>query len=352
MKDSKELKNQELIDYLEQLEMEIQEKDYQLEQKDKIVSEMKQSIQMLLSKNSEMQEELQKALSQIQSQAEIIKSQNDKIETMSESDLQLKEAEKKLEIVESINQSLDKKIDEAKSQMHQAELAIKESKEQEKYVKQQRKNMQEIIDDSVAFRTEKARNKLELKYKAVHSILIIYGIAMTIIVGIRNRLIVNDIIEAWRFIVEGINNISKLFIGIAQKVALISQYCPAGIEKTVSRIVFVLIIILEIVIGGIVGYKVGKQFVKWFKKRMGDRWSLIALMIDFVLIIIGCDVLKKYVGVNLVLAVAINYLGYVMIRGIVGAKDKSMRNVILVYSGGIVVIVAVAAVVIGSFVNR
>jgi hypothetical protein len=41
-----------------------------------------------------------------------------------------------------------------------------------------------------------------------------------------------------------------------------------------------------------------------------------------------------------------------MVRAIVGAKDKNTRNVILVYVGGVVAIVAVAAVVIGSFMNR
>ena len=212
--------------------------------------------------------------------------------------------------------------------------------------------MQEIIDDSVAFRTEKVRNKLELKYKVVQSILIIYGIAMTTIVGIKNRLIANDFIESWHFIVQGSINLSKLAMGLAEKVAFVSQYCPVEIEKAVSRIVFFLIIILEIVIVGSVGYKVGKQFVRWFKNRMGDRWSLVALMIDFILIVIGCDMLKKYIGENLFLMMVVNYLGYVMVRGIVGVEDKNTRNVILVYAGGIVVIVAAAAVVIGSFVNR
>ena len=41
-----------------------------------------------------------------------------------------------------------------------------------------------------------------------------------------------------------------------------------------------------------------------------------------------------------------------MVRGIVGVEDKNTRNVILVYAGGVIVIVAVAAVVIESFVNR
>lgn len=85
---------------------------------------------------------------------------------------------------------------------------------------------------------------------------------------------------------------------------------------------------------------------------MGDRWSLVALMIDFILIVISCEILKKYVGVNLILIIVVNYLGYVMVRGIVGVEDKNTRNVILMYAGGVVVIVAVAAVVIGSFVNR
>lgn len=143
--------------------------------------------------------------------------------------------------------------------------------------------MQEIIADSIAFRTEKVRNKLELKYKAVQSILII---------------------------------------------------------------------VLEIMLVGIVVYKTCRQFVKWFKNRMDDRWSLVALMIDLILIVISCDILKKYIGTNLILIMVVNYLGYMMVRGIVGAEDKNTRNVILVYAGGGVMSVAVAAVVIGSFVNR
>lgn len=332
MNDSENLKIEELLTMLEQMQDQL---DLEITER----SKAQEKISTLSSENSKLMSELQK-------KSETIVSLNEKIESLSKSDLQLQKSEAVMAEASKLKKEAEDKVSACN---RQAEiLSARESKVSgreenlDREIKSKAENMIKGDRQRLEWEYKEYKRKASQEYKAKASAITKKYDTMTKtyyieLVSLVMFILIATISQIWKepVIVEdtasffsGLWNIAVTGYGLAEYVGRsIASVAEAINNPTISAIVYWVICILVIVsIIGAVGagiVYVIYRYATYIREHQWDRHTVIAVVADLAVTMFLAGEIRSVIPVNLVLVQIAVFLIYSGIRALYEYKRES-----------------------------
>ena len=315
MNDSNDLKLDELLSEMEDMEKQLEAQHTQLEALRSENYKALKTVSDLSSENSRLRNELQQKSDTIVSQNKKLKDQ-----AIVEADLVKSEeakkagekAEKTAEALKAILEGREAELDEREAEIRRKEgdLETEIETEAEKRIfdaryrlNEEHKRKEEHIWHMSHLRekaTEDKYKKLTVRYQVEFTIILFYGVIVTALKAIATPEITSDAIQffvnLWNALVGFVVDV----IGFGHTVANVSKFIP---NPTVAGIIFwVLLILISVIAVGIVFltiYSLIITYVRYMKANQFDRYTVIVVITSLAFTVFLANVIKGIAPVNL-----------------------------------------------------
>ena len=308
MNDSNDLKPEELLTMLENMQAE-------LEEKQKANFEALTNISKLSSENSTLRNELQKKSDKIvalnaklkeQSQIEADLAKSEEVKKAGE------KAERTAEALKAILEGREAELDEREAEIRRKEgdLETEIETEAEKRIfdaryklNEEHKRKEEHIWHMSHLReqaTEDKYKKLTVRYQVEFTIILFYGVIVTALQVIATPKLMEGAIQFFVNLWNALVGFVVSVIGFGHAVANVSKFIP---NPTAAGIVFwVLLILISAVTIGIVYltiYSLIITYVRYMKAKQFDRYTVIAAITALAFAIFLANAIKGIAPINL-----------------------------------------------------
>ena len=336
MNDSKDLKPDELLTLMEDMQKQLETQHTQLEALRTENYKALKTVSDLSSENSTRRKELQKKSDTIVSLNKKLKDQCLVEGDLVKSEEAKRAGEKALKEAETIRSNFECKQSElddreAEIRRKEGELEIEIDTEAENRIvdarnelEEEYKRKEEHIWHMSQLREQATADKykkLTVRYQAEFTILLFYGVIVTALKAIATPEIIEDVINFfsfwWKALVDFVLNV----IGFGHSVAKLSEYIP---NPTVASIVFWMVLIL------IAGIAIGIVFltilsviiiyVRYLKENQFDRYTVIAAITALAFTVFLSGVIKGIAPVNLFALQIGLFLSYSGVRAWIARK--------------------------------
>ena len=308
MNDSNDLKLEEIISTMEDMEKQLEALRTENYKALKTVSD-------LSSENSTLRKELQKKSDTIVSLNKKLKDQCLVEGDLVKSEEAKRAGEKALKEAETIRSNFECKKSElddreAEISRKEGELEIEIDTEAENRIVDARNELEEEYKRKEEHIWQMSRlreqatadkyKKLTIRYQVEFTIILFYGVIVTALKAIANPEITADAIQFFVNLWDALVGFVVSVIGFGHKVANISGFIP---NPTAASIVFwVLLILIAGVVIGIVFltiYSVIILYVRYLKTNQFDRYTVIAAITALAFAIFLAEVIKGIAPINL-----------------------------------------------------
>ena len=315
MNDSNDLKLEEIISTMEDMEKQLEAQHTQLEAFRSENYKALKTVSDLSSENSTLRKELQKKSDKIielntklkdqaQIEADLVKSE----EAKKAGETAQREAERIRAALEGKQEELD--IREADIKQQERELTIEIEKEAEILTEglrfdlvadfEQKNNDRDREYKMMERELSNKYRKLTVRYQTEFTIILFYGVIVTALKAIATPEIIGDVIQFlvhwWQALVDFVMSV----IGFASTVANLSRFIP---NPTAASIVFwVMLILLAGIAIGIVFLTILSvilAYVRYVKVKQFDRYTVIVIITTLAFTICLSDVIKGITPINL-----------------------------------------------------
>ena len=315
MNDSNDLKLDELLSDMENMQKQLEEKQAQLKAQQEAACKAHETVSILSSENLRLKSELQKKSDQIvvlngkmKDQEQIEAERKKSEEAMKAGEKAELEAARIRALIEGREAELDER--EVEIRRIEGELETEIDKEAEKRITDARcdleeefKHKEEHIWHMSQLREQATADKykkLTVRYQAEFTIVLFYGVIVTALKAISTPAIMEDVIQFfahwWQALVDFVVGV----IGFGHKVANISGFIP---NPTAASIVFwVLLILISVIVIGIVYltiYSVIITYVRYLQAKQFDRYTVIAAITALAFTIFLANMIKGIAPINL-----------------------------------------------------
>ena len=362
MNDSKELNVDELLTMLEEMQDQNDNLQELLKTEKEKSSEAQETISNLSSENSLLRSELQR-------KSEIIVSQNEKLGMLQKSDQVLEEnlrLRKSNSVLKEQNSRIKKEAEaEVAAAKQKAADTMAALSDREKRISDcgidLRKRRAAFDEEVKSYAEVKIRDKtsriknhydasvkqLSAEYskkiarcRGIMFLSVMYGIIITMITALKNKVFVDDVISAFEAVGNGIAGLVEWIVKAGKYVASYGDRIPQPITASAIHwfLQIIVIMALAIVCISIVLIPMCK-YIGFFKEKQTDEISLLAGLIALAVVAFASDEIKSFASINLVFLTIILFMGYSFIRGIIQIENTDIRNGILkigVIAGGII----------------
>ena len=341
MNDLKDLKSDELLTLMESMQDQLEKQHTQLEALRMENYKALKTVSDLSSENSTLRSELQKRSDTIVSQNKKLKDQ-----AIIEADLVKSEeakragekAEMEAERIRAILEGREAQLDEREAEIKRKEgdLETEIETEAEKRIfdvryklNEEYKRKEEHIWHMSQLREQATADKykkLTIRYQVEFTILLFYGVIVTVLQAIATPKLMEGAIQFITYWFQALVDFDANVIGFGHKVANISNLIP---NPTASGIVFwVLLILISVIVIGIVYltfYSVIILYVRYLKANQFDRYTVIAAITALAFTIFLANVIKGIAPINL-FAIQIGlFLAYSVVRALVERRRYEVR---------------------------
>jgi len=336
MNDSNDLKLDELLSEMEDMEKQLEAQHTQLEALRSENYKALKTVSDLSSENLTLMKELQKKSDTIVSLNKKLKDQCLVEGDLVKSEEAKRAGEKALKEEETIRSNFECKQSElddreAEIRRKEGELEIEIDTEAENRIVDARneledeyKRKEEHIWQMSRLReqaTEDKYKKLTIRYQVEFTILLFYGVIVTALQAIATPKLIEGAIQFIAYWFQALVDFDANVIGFGHKVANISSLIP---NPTASSIVFwVLLILISVIVIGIVYltiYSVIILYVRYLKANQYDRYTVIAAITALAFTIFLANVIKSIAPINL-FAIQIGlFLAYSGVRALVASR--------------------------------
>lgn len=336
MNDSNDLKLDELLSEMEDMEKQLEAQHTQLEALRSENYKALKTVSDLSSENSTLRKELQKKSDTIVSLNKKLKDQCLVEGDLVKSEEAKRAGEKALKEAETIRSNFECKQSElddreAEIRRKEGELEIEIDTEAENRIVDARneledeyKRKEEHIWQMSRLREQATADKykkLTIRYQVEFTILLFYGVIVTALQAIATPKLIEGAIQFIAYWFQALVDFDANVIGFGHKVANISSLIP---NPTASSIVFwVLLILISVIVIGIVYltiYSLIITYVRYLKANQFDRYTVIAAITALAFAIFLAEVIKCIAPINL-FAVQIGlFLAYSGVRAWVVRK--------------------------------
>lgn len=308
MNDSKDLRPEEMLDMMEDMQKQLEVQHSENYKALKTISELSSENSRLrneLLKKSDKIEALNKKLKdQAQIEADLVKSE----EAKKAGEKAQREAERIRTALEGKQEELDNR--EADIKQQERDLSIQIEKEAEILTEGLRFDLvarfEQKNDDLERQYHMKEKEisdkykKLTVRYQTEFTIILFYGVLVTALKAIATPELVGDVIQFfvhwWQALIDFVVGV----IGFGHKVANVSGFIP---NPTAASIVFwVLRILISVIVIGIVYltiYCVIITYVRYLKAKQFDRYTVIAVITTLAFTVFLANVIKGIAPINL-----------------------------------------------------
>jgi len=334
MNDSNDLKLEEIISTMEDMEKQLEALHTENYKALKTVSD-------LSSENSTLRKELQKKSDkivvlngQLKEQSQIEAEHKKSEETMRAGQKAQREAEALRSRCECKQSELDEREAEIRRKEGELEIEIDteaenrivdarhdleaEFKRKEEHIWQQSQIRERVCADKY--------KKLTVRYQAEFTIILFYGVIVTALKAIATPEIIEDVINFFSFWWQALVDFVLNVIGFGHSVANLSEYIP---NPTAAGIVFwvVLILIAGIAIGIVflTILSVIITYVRYLKENQFDRYTVIAVITALAFTVFLSGVIKGIAPINLSALQIGLFLIYSGVRALVVDKRYAIR---------------------------
>ena len=315
MNDSKDLKPDELLTLMEDMQKQLETQHTQLEALRTENYKALKTVSDLSSENSTLRSELQKKSDTIVSQNKKLKDQ-----AIIEADLVKSEeakragekAEREAERIRAILEGREAQLDEREAVIKRKEgdLETEIETETEKRIfdvryklNEEYKRKEEHIWHMSQLREQATADKykkLTVRYQVEFTIILFYGVIATALQVIATPKLMDGAIQFISYWFQALVDFDANVIGFGHKVANISCLIP---NSTASSIVFwVLLILISVIVIGIVYltiYSVIILYVRYLKANQFDRYTVIAAITALAFTVFLANVIKGIAPINL-----------------------------------------------------
>ncbi len=315
MNDSNNLKLEEIISTMEDMEKQLEAQHTQLETMRTENYKALKTVSDLSSENSTLRKELQKKSDTIVSLNKKLKDQCLVEGDLVKSEEAKRAGEKALKEAETIRSNFECKKSElddreAEISRKEGELEIEIDTEAENRIVDARNELEEEYKRKEEHIWQMSRlreqatadkyKKLTIRYQVEFTIILFYGVIVTALKAIANPEITADAIQFFVNLWDALVGFVVSVIGFGHKVANISGFIP---NPTAASIVFwVLLILIAGVVIGIVFltiYSVIILYVRYLKTNQFDRYTVIAAITALAFAIFLAEVIKGIAPINL-----------------------------------------------------
>ena len=308
MSDSKDLKPEEMLDLMEDMQKQLEALHAENYKALKTVSD-------LSSENSTLRKELQKKSDkivvlngQLKEQSQIEADLKKSEEAMKVGEKAQREAERIRAAIEGKQEELDNR--EADIKQQESELSIQIEKEAEILTEGLRFDLVADFEQKNDDRDREYKmmerelsdkyRKLTVRYQTEFTIILFYGVIVTALKAITTPEIMGDVIQFlvhwWQALVDFVLNV----IGFAHTVANLSSFIP---NPTAASIVFwVMLILIAGIAIGIVFLTILSviiTYLRYVKAKQFDRYTVIAVITALAFVICLVEVIKGITPINL-----------------------------------------------------
>lgn len=167
-------------------------------------------------------------------------------------------------------------------------------------------------------------------YRGMVYFTLFYSILTTVITAYFAEVFVTDFKAFFRAIWDG-GNVLVGWIKIAVNfVARLGDMIPQPIIAIIIH--WLLVVIVCGVICGAIGVLfviVGKKYVEFFKDKQADEISVFVGLVLLALMVYLADSIKSIISINLLGLMLLIFLGYTVVRGIIQAENKEVKQKIV-----------------------
>ena len=334
--DSNDSKLEEMIDTMEDMEKQLEAQHTQLEALRSENYKALKTVSDLSSENSRLRNELQQKSDTIVSLNKKLKDQCLVEGDLVKSEEAKRAGEKALKEAETIRSNFECKQSElddreAEIRRKEGELEIEIDTEAENRIvdarnelEEEYKRKEEHIWHMSQLREQATANKykkLTIRYQVEFTILLFYGVIVTVLQAIATPKLMEGAIQFITYWFQALVDFDANVIGFGHKVANISSLIP---NPTASGIVFwVLLILISGIVIGIVYltiYSVIITYVRYLKANQFDRYTVIAAITVLAFTVFLANVIKGIAPINL-FAIQIGlFLAYSRVRALVVSR--------------------------------
>ena len=336
MNDSKDLKPDELLTLMEDMQKQLETQHTQLEALRTENYKALKTVSDLSSENSTLRKELQKKSDTIVSLNKKLKDQCLVEGDLVKSEEAKRAGEKALKEAETIRSNFECKQSElddreAEIRRKEGELEIEIDTEAENRIvdarnelEEEYKRKEEHIWHMSQLREQATADKykkLTVRYQVEFTILLFYGVIVTVLQAIATPKLMEGAIQFITYWFQALVDFDANVIGFGHKVANISSLIP---NPTASGIVFwVLLILISGIVIGIVYltiYSVIITYVRYLKANQFDRYTVIAAITVLAFTVFLANVIKGIAPINL-FAIQIGlFLAYSGVRALIESR--------------------------------
>ena len=352
MNDSNELNIDELLTMLEEMQDQNDSLREQLEAEQKMNSEAQEGTLRLSSENSLLRNTLQQ-------KSETIVSLNEKIGMLQDSDKVLEENERLQKEVSDLtdqNTRIKKKSEvEVAAAKKAAEDKIEALAQREGHVSfeidrlaKRHAELDKEVDDlagkkvsgfTKAMKKEydvltdhalKRYNRVTKAYRTAFIVSVLYEIITTVITGLTNKYLTEDVVDSIYTAKDAAVCLMINIISIGRFVASFADKIHHPLAAAITHwILFILIVSILAGVCIVIPLLSGIRYVRYIKKKQADViTAFFGLMILAAGVYAG-EVIKQFWSVNLLVFMAVSFLMYSFIRGIMQMENEEIRNKIL-----------------------
>ena len=315
MQDSKDLKQDELLSLMEDMQKQQEKQLAQLKTQQEATCKAHETASILSSENLRLKNELQKKSDQIVTLNGKLKDQS-QIEAERKKSEEAKKAGEKAELeaarIRALIEGREAELDEREVEIRrkEGELETEIEKEAENRIADARHDLEDEfkLKEEHIWHMSRLREqatadkykKLTIRYQVEFTIILFYGVIVTALQAIATPKIMEGAIQFTAYWFQALVNFDVSVIGFGHKVANISNLIP---NSTASGIVFwVLMVLIAGLVIGIVYltiYSVIILYVRYLKANQFDRYTVIAAITTLAFTIFLANVIKGIAPINL-----------------------------------------------------
>lgn len=278
-------------------------------------------------KITELQSELQKRKQNEQQQSEEIVRLLNRLESLSNSDLQLKEAEQKLAAAKAQNEESQRILTTARNSNAAADRKVAAARAETSKAEAAQRAADRLADErsqEIEARAKEKAKSNEYYYRGWLAAAMAYGILVTIFTAIGSKAFTSDFLAFWEAVWVGITwTWDKLLLG-ASWAAGVANYIPQEIAATILYWVILVILMgvaLVIVGVGLIA-AVGKVFE--FYQYAGDPYdkgdsfadnvTFAELLVSLAALVFFADPIRDKLPINLLLLFILCHVAFIGLR--------------------------------------
>lgn len=258
---------------------------------------------------------------------------NERIEKLATSDQELREARALRQEAESIMKTVETKLSlkmekaenvktEYENKINDLEMLKKSYEMRLTEVKTERAHIRDEIKQEAERMTRLARGDLIIKNNAKYAThegfyiaVLLYGILITVLKGVRTEIIRRDIVAVGLWICKLATSWWRIVMKMAHIISAVSiNISNDGIRDVLYWVLFGMVVVVMIAVPiGVIGYgcyRIGKIYYYEF----WDRISLAVVLMSVAVIVNFAEEIRGMIPVNVVELVVVMQFGYVMMR--------------------------------------